>query len=270
MKINSIDTKTTPWFKLVSIVLIIIGIILALHFYFFRFPENCTDNCNSFYSYIPFLSILFTGLIIFISDDILGKIIKKKAKEYAKEFIKINNKKNRQEIIEELKKDENLQNIVLKSDILNQKINDTIEYLNLENLITTDESNNKENDTILVPYGLTKQWVLDFDFYFFPKSRKTIDKKYIAFYASKNIDFVAEIDENCLNNSDEIESILGTRLNEFVNEFGNIEDQTFIKFSNPIRLNIVHKKNYAFVQNKRYLNRDKLLKNIGGDTDSIV
>lgn len=152
---------------------------------------------------------------------------------------------------------------------LNKRINIIVENVRsemTENEIE-DETSSKDNNTLIVPAGKTMSWIKKYKIYFFPEQRKRTFKEteYIAFYHAKAIQFVGKFEEVPYSN---IKEKLTTEMIDYINIFGSVEGYCFYKLKDTQEINIKHNHPYAFVQNRRYVNYNRLIN--AETTDNLI
>ncbi len=129
-----------------------------------------------------------------------------------------------------------------------------------------------ELDTLTVPCAQTiNYWIKILnDTYFCPQNRPHKKTEYLALYYDKKI---MDFGKYTVKTGEEVFSNLklNSLKNNFENEFGSINKLTFYQFdSEPIKLEIVHDKPYAFVRRHRYLSSANLISNKGKSTDDLT
>lgn len=196
------------------------------------------------------LGLFVLSVLIFSFKEIFQGIVKKRVQEYlsTEEISKI--------IISCIKEE------------LPTSISEAKEYEEREIEIAeeTERSNDTLLDTLVVPSGLTQQWIRDYNIYFYPKKRKFKDTKYIAFYMNKKIWLAGE--RHFYDNKNISNLFNKEKIDEFEKEFGLISDHKFIQIKSPRPLKVWHNHSFAFVQNRRYVNFEKL--NSINSTDELI
>lgn len=152
---------------------------------------------------------------------------------------------------------------VFKSPEFEKKLNTQI-LIQIENLrseMTESETATKEqtpaDNTLVVPTGKSLDLIQQYNAYACLSSRTFRPTKYISFYAKGKIPLVAEFEK--LDN-DEAKKKHPEIYQAYEERFGKM-DWTFFIFKEGTKkeINVVHSHPYAFVQNCRYVNYDKLI-----------